>query len=212
VRSEPAATAPALPAVLTPKTAEALPPVAENMRMEEPKPIPASAVPAPRAAATSAASATAPAPSPPAPASSAPAAPSPQTTAFGLDQWRRVLDVLDETRPDLVAFLKHAVPIGISAELVTLGYEAGNALEASLRSAECSRELRAAASKCWGREPNIVFQAVTGTFETLAESDKKARERQRRAAMDRAEQHPSVREAAEILGARVKRIELAEGS
>jgi hypothetical protein len=58
----------------------------------------------------------------------------------------------------------------------------------------------------------VVFQAVTGTFETLAESDKKARERQRRAAMDRAEQHPSVREAAEILGARVKRIELAEGS
>jgi len=121
-----------------------------------------------------------------------------------------VLGQLEETRPDLVAFLKHAVPLGLTRELITLGYEPGNALEASLRSAECLRELKAAASKSLGREPNVLFQAVASGTETLADSDRRVREKQRRAAMDRAEQHPSVRDAAEILGARVKRIELGE--
>jgi len=121
-----------------------------------------------------------------------------------------VLGELEETRPDLVAFLKHAVLLGLTRELITLGYESGNALEASLRSAECLRELKAAASKSLGREPNVLFQAVASGTETLADTDRRARDKQRRAAMDRAEQHPSVRDAAEILGARVKRIELGE--
>jgi hypothetical protein len=121
-----------------------------------------------------------------------------------------VLDCLGDTRPDLVAFLKHALPIRLTSELFTLGCEAGNALEASLRSADCLRELKAAAGKCLGREPNVVFQAASRGAETLAEVDKRAREKQRKAALDRAEQHPSVRDAAEILGARVKRIELGE--
>jgi hypothetical protein len=127
-----------------------------------------------------------------------------------VSEWRRVLTQLEETRPDLVAFLKHAVLLGMTRELITLGYEPGNALEASLRSAECLRELRAAASKCLGREPNVLFQAVAGGIETLADTDRRAREKLRRAAIDRAEQHPSVRDAAEILGARVKRVELGE--
>jgi len=121
-----------------------------------------------------------------------------------------VLSLLEETRPDLVAFLKHAVPLGLTPDLITLGYEPGNALEASLRSAECLRELRAAASKCLGREPSVIFQIVASGTETLADVDRRTREKQRRAAVDRAQQHPSVRDAAEILGARVKRVELGE--
>jgi hypothetical protein len=121
-----------------------------------------------------------------------------------------VLDCLGDTRPDLVAFLKHAFPLRLTPELFTLGCEAGNALEGSLRSADCLRELKAAAAKVLGREPNVVFQAASPGAETLAEVDKKVREKQRKAALDRAEQHPSVRDAAEILGARVKRIELGE--
>jgi hypothetical protein len=143
-------------------------------------------------------------------AAAPPAAVSEPGAVLNLDEWRRVLDCLGNTRPDLVAFLKHAQPLRLSAELFTLGYEAGNALEASLRSADCLRELKAAATKCLGREPNIVFQAASPGAETLAEVDKRAREKQRKAALDRAEQHPSVRDAAEILGARVKRIELGE--
>ncbi len=127
-----------------------------------------------------------------------------------LADWRRVLDCLGQTRPDLVAFLNHTVPLNISAELCTLGYEVGNALEARTRSAECLEALRAAARTCFGREPQIVFQPVGAGRQTLAEADKRAREQQKRAAVDRAEQHPSVRDAAEILGARVKRIEISE--
>ena len=67
-----------------------------------------------------------------------------------------------------------------------------------------------AAAKVLGREPNVLFQAVAAGAETLADVDRKVREKQRKAAIDRAEQHPSVRTAAEILGARVKRVELGE--
>jgi hypothetical protein len=91
-----------------------------------------------------------------------------------------------------------------------LGYEAGNVLEIPMRSPECLAALREAAIGCFGREPKIVFQPVAANLATLAESDKRAREREKRAAVDRAEKHPSVRDAVEILGARVKRIEIGE--
>lgn len=127
-----------------------------------------------------------------------------------VEEWRRVLVLLGETRPDLVAFLKHAVVLNLTRELFTLGCEPGHALEATLRSAECVKELRSAALKILGREPNVMFQAVAAGTETLADVDRRVREKQRKAAIDRAEQHPSVRSAAEILGARVKRVELGE--
>jgi hypothetical protein len=127
-----------------------------------------------------------------------------------LSEWRRVLDVLGQSRPDLVAILKHTVPLSVSAEAVILGYEAGNVLEVPMRSPECSAALREAASRCFGREPNVAFQTVAGHLPTLAETDKRAREREKRAAVDRAEKHPSVRDAVEILGARVKRIEVGD--
>jgi DNA polymerase-3 subunit gamma/tau len=140
------------------------------------------------------------------PAGNAPDAPE----AALLAAWRRVLDVLGQSRADLVAILKHTVPLGISAEALTLGYEAGNVLEIPMRSPETGAALREAAITCFGSEPKIVFQPVVGQLPTLAEADKRAREREKRAAVDRAERHPSVRDAVEILGARVKRIEIGE--
>ncbi len=127
-----------------------------------------------------------------------------------METWRRILDVLGQTRPDLVAFLKHTMPLGVSAELITLGYESGNVLEGPMRSTECVDALRAAAQRCLGQEPKVLFQPIAAGMQTLAEADKKTREREKRAAVDRAERHPSVRDAVEILGARVKRIELGE--
>ena len=79
-----------------------------------------------------------------------------------------------------------------------------------MRSPECSAALREAATTCFGREPTVVFQTVAGNLPTLAETDKRTREREKRAAVDRAERHPSVRDAVEILGARVKRIEVGD--
>jgi DNA polymerase-3 subunit gamma/tau len=151
---------------------------------------------------------------PAAPAAELPASvegpPSDPAAEASIAEWRRVLDGLGQTRPDLVAILKHTVPLAIGPELLTLGYEAGNVLEVPMRSPECAAALREAAAACFGREPKIVFQAVSGHLATLAESDRRAREREKRAAVDRAEKHPSVRDAAEILGARVKRIEIGE--
>jgi hypothetical protein len=141
-------------------------------------------------------------------AAAASAADAPETAL--LTGWRRVLDVLGQSRPDLVAILKHTVPLAVSAEALTLGYEAGNVLEIPMRSPETGVALRDAAITCFGSEPKIVFQAVVGQMPTLAEADKRTREREKRAAVDRAERHPSVRDAAEILGARVKRIEIGD--
>jgi DNA polymerase III subunit gamma/tau len=127
-----------------------------------------------------------------------------------LGAWRRVLDVLGQNRPDLVAILKHTAPIAVGAEAVTLGYEAGNVLEIPMRSPECIAALGEAAATCFGSQPKIVFQALTTRIATLADADRRAREREKRAAVDRAEKHPSVRDAVEILGARVKRIEVGD--
>jgi hypothetical protein len=109
-----------------------------------------------------------------------------------------------------VAFLKHAVPLDINPEVLLLGHEQGNVLESAMRSAECVDALRASALECFGQQPKVVFQTVSGNAPTLAEIDKRAREQQKRAAVDRAQQHQSVRDAVEILGARVKRIEVSE--
>ncbi len=124
--------------------------------------------------------------------------------------WRQVLDVLGQSRPDLVAMLKHTAPLAVGPDAVTLGYETGSVFEIPMRSPESSAALRAAATTCFGREPTVTFQTVTGRLATLAETDKRTREREKRAAVDRAEKHPSVRDAVEILGARVKRIELGD--
>jgi DNA polymerase-3 subunit gamma/tau len=206
----PEQTASSLPAVSGPAVSGAAAPGAAAPGAAAPvRAVPAA--PAAVAAAPGAAAASAAAPVPEraaAPLAAAAAPAPPPDSPLDLTDWRRVLSQLEETRPDLVAFLKHAVPLGFTHELITLGYEPGNALEASLRSAECLRELRTAALKCLGREPNVLFQAVASGTETLADVDRRAREKRRKAAVDLAQQHPSVRDAAEILGARVKRVEL----
>jgi DNA polymerase-3 subunit gamma/tau len=127
-----------------------------------------------------------------------------------LADWRRVLDVLGQSRPDLVAILKHTAPLALDAEALTLGYEAGNVLEVPMRAPDCLAALREAAIASLGSDRKIVFQPVTTRLATLAESDRAERERNKRAAVDRAEKHPSVRDAVEILGARVKRIEIGD--
>lgn len=136
-------------------------------------------------------------------------APASESSLF--DDWRRVIDAIDPSRPDLVAVLKHTVPVEVSPSALVLGYENGSVFEISLRSPACLEALRAAAQRAFGSDPKVSFETVAPGTPTLAEADKRLREQQKRAAVDRAEQHPSVREAAEILGARVKRIELGEG-
>ncbi len=191
----------AAPAEPRPPVASALPPVASSAQ----PPIAPAPPPAPMRA-TAPASA---APMPP-PAAALAALP-PGSSGDLLTDWRRVLDALVETRPDLVAFLKHSVPMRVDAEVIHLGYEAGNVLEASIRSPACQSALSGAAERVLGKQPKVTFQPVSGGVQTLAETDKRARELERAKAVDRAEKHESVRAAAEILGARVKRIELSEG-
>lgn len=153
-------------------------------------------------------------PAPPAATPSAPAEDEPPPLDAAAEArfaaWRRVLEVLAQSRQDLVAILKHTAPIAVGADALTLGYEAGNVLEAPMRSAECLAQLREAAIAVFGGDPKVTLQPLEARLPTLAETDRRAREREKRAAVDRAERHPSVRDAVEILGARVKRIEIGD--
>ena len=151
-----------------------------------------------------------PAPAPSLPGADEPPLPLDAAAEARLAAWRRVLDVLGQNRPDLVAILKHTAPLTVDAEALTLGYEVGNVLEAPMRSPECAALLREAAVLVFGREPKISLQPLETRQPTLAETDRRARELEKRAAVDRAERHPSVRDAVEILGARVKRIEIGD--
>jgi DNA polymerase-3 subunit gamma/tau len=149
-------------------------------------------------------------PTSPVAASGAVSAPAASDASDPVARWRQVLDLLDASRPDLVAFLKHAVPIRVDAESLVLGYQPGNVLEASVKSQECLSALGEAARACLGRSPPVRFEAVDGKTETLADVDRKRRQREQHEAMQRAQTHQSVLDATEILGARVKRVELGE--
>jgi hypothetical protein len=120
------------------------------------------------------------------------------------------LNCLVETRPDIAAILRQAAPKRVDAERIILGYAAGNALEARGRSDESVHALREAATRVLGKTPLISFETADPGAATLADADRRQREEQRVAAIDRAHHHPSVQIAVEILGARIKQVQIVE--
>ena len=124
--------------------------------------------------------------------------------------WRMVLNCLVETRPDIAAFLRQAAPKRVDAERIVLGYSPGHPLESRGRSDESVLALRDAATRVLGKTPLISFESADPGAATLAETDRRQREEQRVAAIDRAHHHPSVQSAVEILGARIKQVQIVE--
>jgi hypothetical protein len=120
------------------------------------------------------------------------------------------LNHLGDARPDITAVLQHAAPKRVDVERIVIGYASGSALDAVARSDESLKLLREAALRYWGKAPAISFEAADPGAVTLADADKRQREEQLRAAMERAQHHPSVQKAVEILGARIKQVRLAE--
>jgi hypothetical protein len=116
---------------------------------------------------------------------------------------------VEVSRPDLAAILRHATPRQVDPERLELGYEADYALVGNVRTSECTSLLERSAVELWGVKPEIVFS--TGPQgQTLADLERAEREERRRQALDRAENHPCVREAIDVLGARIKRVDLAD--
>jgi DNA polymerase-3 subunit gamma/tau len=217
-RSTPAAAAPARAPAPPPSVASAAP-----MAVSAP---PASVVAPPPPSAPAPSSSFGPPTLPshsvrPAPPSSEPAAPpsvppppsaAPPSSGLSpaLSHWRTILSHLDGARPDITAVLQHAAPKRVDVEHIVIGYASGSALDAVARSDESQKMLREAALRCWGKAPDISFEAAEPNAPTLADADKRLREEQKRAAIDRAQRHPSVQRAVEILGARIKQVSLGE--
>jgi DNA polymerase-3 subunit gamma/tau len=140
-----------------------------------------------------------------------PSAPPPSSALSPtLADWRTILSHLGDARPDITAVLQHAAPKRVDVERIVIGYASGSALDAVARSDESLKLLREAAVRHWGKAPSISFEAADPGAATLADAEKRLRDEQRRAAIDRAQHHPSVQTAVEILGARIKQVQLGE--
>ncbi|HMJ16736.1 MAG TPA: DNA polymerase III subunit gamma/tau [Polyangiaceae bacterium] len=168
-----------------------------------------------------------PPPTPPAPAS---ATPGPKPASAGgseaptsaraplseqvVADFRAILDKVRESRPELAAFLEHAVPLELGPREILLGWEPKSMFASQASDKESLAVLGRAAHAHYGQTPHITCefesQRARGT-QNLALLDSAAREQKTRAAIQVARQHPRIADAVEILGARLKDVKLAEG-
>jgi hypothetical protein len=116
-------------------------------------------------------------------------------------------------RPELGAFLSHAIPLHCDGNRLELGWESGSVFYESVSGPEQRKLLQAAAQRHFGSAPEIQFRLdhepdSNGT--TLASVEAREREARRQVALREAREHPVVRQAIDILGARVKELRLPE--
>jgi len=124
--------------------------------------------------------------------------------------WRAVVDRVRTHRPEVGAFLSHAVPIRCDHEQITLGWERDSLFADPASGKEERQLLLQAAYEHFGVRPSIHFKRDherAGT-DTIAVVESRERDAALKAALDEARQHPVVIDAMRILGARVKDVSL----
>jgi hypothetical protein len=132
--------------------------------------------------------------------------------AEALAVWRLIVDALRPERPELAAVFDHAVPVTVSETELVIAVEAGGMFEKTATSKESRDALARAAANQIGAAPRIRIEPLRNDQgeNTLARAQSRQREENHRAALVRAKSHPRVAEVAEILGARLKEIRLAD--
>ena len=133
-------------------------------------------------------------------------------TPAGVAAWRSIIEGVRAERPELAACLHHATLVEASAERISLGFEPGSVFERAAQSDGAVALVRKVAGGVFGAEPSIVLGAVpssggAGTVAALEDQERKERLRLARA---RAKDHPRIAEATEILGARLKEIQIPD--
>lgn len=128
-----------------------------------------------------------------------------------LARFRSVLNWMDSESPDLSAVLRHGRPVRFDKTVLDVRYEPGHVLAAEAAKLENREKLTSACKACLDWQPRVEISSGEAPGPTLADAEREGRERRRAEALRRASAHPSVRQAVEILGARVKHIELSEG-
>ena len=129
--------------------------------------------------------------------------------------FRAIVDRVRAVRPELAAFLNHAVVVRATSEHLVLGFEAGSVFERNVRAPDALLVLKGAAQDHFGVEPALAFENLTlangkGTVATVASQNSQERTERKQAALARAKGHPQIAQVSEILGARLKEIRLPE--
>ncbi len=126
---------------------------------------------------------------------------------------QQILEAVQKKRPDIAATLEHAVPLSRDGDLLTLGWPPDNVLGESLAdelvSTLCCEAAIALELPLRRLQIEHACQAAKGK-PTLAARESAERARRVRAAQDRVRQHPRVRDAIELLGARLREVRLPE--
>ncbi|HVU04754.1 MAG TPA: DNA polymerase III subunit gamma/tau [Polyangiaceae bacterium] len=173
---------------------------------------PSNAVAAPQPSATpSGPSNAVAAPQPSAPRTNG-ATPADPETLRALVEFRAVVERVRLARPELAAFLNHAVVVSATPERLVLGLEAGSVFERNVKEPASLAVLARAAHEHFGRQTEIVFESTSGggARATVSATEEREREERKQAAKSRAKAHPRIAQAAEILGARLKDIQVPE--
>jgi DNA polymerase-3 subunit gamma/tau len=128
-----------------------------------------------------------------------------------LSAWRALLSVLQAERPELAAFLTHALPLEVSATTIIVGWPPNSFFADQVSDASAIEAIMNAAERRFGARPSIRFESnrepSPGT-KTLAEIYVAERQQKTQAALEDARNHPAVREAMDVLGAKLKDVRL----
>ncbi|MEB2311026.1 MAG: DNA polymerase III subunit gamma/tau [Sorangiineae bacterium] len=128
-----------------------------------------------------------------------------------LQRWRAILARLATTRPELAAFLEHAVLLEIGPAKIQLGFEAGSIFAQRVAEPEARAALEAAAAEESGQAVRVTIDSASERArdeQTLAQLNAQERQRRSSEAMEEVKRHPAVLDAIEVLGARLKDLKL----
>jgi hypothetical protein len=116
-------------------------------------------------------------------------------------------------RPDLAAYLEHAVPVRIDEHEVRLAWSNGRVFSEQVSTPEARRTLEQVVQRRLESEPRIEFEFESPSAKgglTVAAENAADREREVREAQERVRRDAHVVRAVEVLGARIKEIRIAE--
>ena len=154
------------------------------------------------------------APDAPAPAVPPPSdAPPPSVDGSKSGHWRQIIERVRKSAPEVAAVLQHAAPLEVGPDKLLLGYERGSVFEKKAGAKEAVALLTRATREYFDTETEVVFDFESrnaSAVETIAAADLREKQQRRDAQRELARQHPMVGEVVEVLGGRLKRVELED--
>ena len=134
-----------------------------------------------------------------------------RTSSPARDAWRLVVEAVDDSvQPGLRAMLEHAAPLELTNEALIVGYPASSIFPAYVETNEAQRAIREASERALpGRTVNVRVDAPDDkSLETVASENARLEAERQRQVIEDARSHPAVRDAKELLGARITEIRL----